>query len=55
MHLLYILPFDGTYEYLFNKIKDKDVNEYVHLNRQIIARVLEVDVPRKRIQLKLYK
>jgi protein Tex len=32
----------------------KDVNEYVHLHQQIIVKVLEVDVPRKRIQLKLH-
>lgn len=31
----------------------KDVNEHVHLNEQILVKVLEVDVPRKRIQLKL--
>jgi hypothetical protein len=53
MHLLYIPPFDGTYEYLFNKIKY--VNEYEYLSRQIIARVLEIDVAIKRIQLKLHK
>ncbi|WP_290698588.1 Tex family protein [Lacinutrix sp.] len=33
----------------------KDVNEHVHLNEQIIVKVLEVDVARKRIQLKLNK
>lgn len=33
----------------------KDVNEHVHLHQQIIVKVLEVDVARKRIQLKLYK
>jgi len=33
----------------------KDVNEHVHLNEQIIVKVLEVDVARKRIQLKLHK
>lgn len=33
----------------------KDVNEHVSLHQQIIVKVLEVDVPRKRIQLKLYK
>ncbi len=33
----------------------KDVNQYVTLQQQIIVKVLEVDVPRKRIQLKLYK
>ncbi|MDT0293394.1 Tex family protein [Mesonia ostreae] len=32
-----------------------DVNQHVHLHEQIIAEVLEVDIPRKRIQLKLYK
>ena len=32
-----------------------DVNEHVSLHQQIIVRVLEVDIPRKRIQLKLYK
>lgn len=32
-----------------------DVNNYVHLHEQIIVEVLEVDIPRKRIQLKLYK
>lgn len=32
----------------------KDVNEHVHLHQQIIVKVLEVDVPRKRIQLKLH-
>ncbi len=31
----------------------KDVNEHVHLHQQIIVKVLEVDVARKRIQLKL--
>lgn len=31
----------------------KDVNEHVHLHQQITVKVLEVDVPRKRIQLKL--
>ena len=33
----------------------KDVNEYVSLHEQIIVKILEVDVPRKRIQLKLHK
>ncbi|WP_242133932.1 Tex family protein [Aestuariivivens marinum] len=33
----------------------KDVNDHVHLHQQIIAKVLEIDVPRKRIQLKLHK
>jgi uncharacterized protein len=33
----------------------KDVNEHVHLHQQIIVKVLEVDVARKRIQLQLYK
>ncbi|WP_179352335.1 Tex family protein [Winogradskyella vidalii] len=33
----------------------KDVNEHVHLHQQIIVKVLEVDVSRKRIQLKLHK
>tara|TARA_R110000868_G_scaffold325523_5_gene586312 strand:- start:7 stop:2124 length:2118 start_codon:yes stop_codon:yes gene_type:complete len=33
----------------------KDVNEHVSLHQQIIVKVLEVDIPRKRIQLKLYK
>ncbi|MFX0555689.1 Tex family protein [Maribacter sp. CXY002] len=33
----------------------KDVNQHVHLNQQIIVKVLQVDVPRKRIQLKLHK
>jgi len=32
----------------------KDVNEHVHLYQQIIVKVLEVDVARKRIQLKLH-
>tara|TARA_R100000306_G_scaffold7540_2_gene10230 strand:- start:27534 stop:29660 length:2127 start_codon:yes stop_codon:yes gene_type:complete len=32
-----------------------DVNEHVHLHQQIIVKVLEVDVDRKRIQLKLHK
>lgn len=33
----------------------KDVNEHVHLQQQIIVKVLDVDVARKRIQLKLHK
>ena len=33
----------------------KDVNEHVHLHQQIIVKVLQVDVQRKRIQLKLHK
>ena len=33
----------------------KDVNEHVHLHQQIIVKVLEVDIPRKRIQLKLHQ
>jgi uncharacterized protein len=33
----------------------KDVNEHVNLHEQIIVKVLEVDVTRKRIQLKLEK
>ncbi|SHI62433.1 Tex family protein [Pseudozobellia thermophila] len=33
----------------------KDVNEHVHLHQQIMVKVLQVDVPRKRIQLKLHK
>ncbi len=33
----------------------KDVNEHVHLQEQIIVKVLEVDVNRKRIQLKLHQ
>ena len=33
----------------------KDVNEHVHLHQQIVVKVLEVDVDRKRIQLKLHK
>ncbi len=32
-----------------------DVNEYVSLHQQIIVKVLEVDLQRKRIQLKLHK
>lgn len=33
----------------------KDVNEHVHLNQQIIVKILSIDIPRKRIQLKLHK
>ena len=33
----------------------KDVNEHVSLHQHIIVKVLEVDIPRKRIQLKLHK
>jgi uncharacterized protein len=33
----------------------KDVNEHVGLHQQIIVKVLEVDIPRKRIQLALHK
>ena len=33
----------------------KDVNEHMSLHQQIIVKVLEVDIPRKRIQLKLHK
>lgn len=32
-----------------------DVNEYVSLHQQVIVKVLDVDIPRKRIQLKLHK
>ncbi|ALJ05478.1 RNA-binding protein [Pseudalgibacter alginicilyticus] len=32
----------------------KDVNDYVSLHQQIIVKVLEVDISRKRIQLKLH-
>ncbi|WP_430909247.1 Tex family protein [Maribacter sp. 2-571] len=32
----------------------KDVNDHVHLHQQIIVKVLEVDLPRKRIQLALH-
>ncbi|WP_191858258.1 Tex family protein [Hanstruepera ponticola] len=31
-----------------------DVNEHISLHQQIIVKVLEVDIPRKRIQLKLH-
>ncbi len=33
----------------------KDVNAHVSLNQQLIVKVLAVDIPRKRIQLKLHK
>lgn len=33
----------------------KDVNEHVTLHQQVIVKVLEVDIDRKRIQLALYK
>ena len=33
----------------------KDVNAHVSLHQQIIVKVLDVDIPRKRIQLKLHK
>lgn len=33
----------------------KDVNAHVHLHQQIIVKVLDVDLQRKRIQLKLHK
>ena len=33
----------------------KDVSEHVHLHQQIIVKVLEIDIPRKRIQLKLHQ
>ncbi|MFT4805245.1 MAG: hypothetical protein ACI9YE_002461, partial [Psychroserpens sp.] len=33
----------------------KDVNEHVHLHQQIIVKVLDIDIARKRIQLKLHK
>ena len=33
----------------------KEVNDHVSLHQQIIVKVLEVDIARKRIQLKLYK
>ena len=32
-----------------------DVNEHVALHQQVIVKVLDVDIPRKRIQLKLHK
>ena len=31
-----------------------DVNEYVSLHQQVIVKILDVDIPRKRIQLKLH-
>ncbi|WP_136466825.1 Tex family protein [Flagellimonas onchidii] len=33
----------------------KDVNEHVSLHQQVIVKVLDVDIPRKRIQLALHK
>lgn len=33
----------------------KDVNDHVHLHEQIVVKVLDVDVDRKRIQLKLHR
>ncbi|MCL6267006.1 Tex family protein [Flagellimonas myxillae] len=33
----------------------KDVNEHVSLHQQVVVRVLDVDIPRKRIQLALHK
>ena len=33
----------------------KDVNQHVHLHQQLIVKVLQVDISRKRIQLKLHK
>ncbi|GAA4803136.1 Tex family protein [Litoribaculum gwangyangense] len=33
----------------------KDVNDHVSLHQQIVVKVIEVDIPRKRIQLKLHK
>lgn len=33
----------------------KDVNKHVHLYQQIVVKVLDVDVERKRIQLKLHQ
>lgn len=33
----------------------KDVNEHVHLHQQIVVKVLDVDVERKRIQLQLHQ
>ena len=32
----------------------KDVNAHVHLNQQLIVKVLSIDIPRKRIQLALH-
>ncbi|WP_420603146.1 Tex family protein [Flagellimonas sp.] len=33
----------------------KDVNEHVSLHQQVVVKVLDVDIPRKRIQLALHK
>ena len=33
----------------------KDVNEHVSLHQQVIVKILDVDIPRKRIQLALHK
>ena len=33
----------------------KDVNAHVHLQQQIIVKVLSIDITRKRIQVKLHK
>lgn len=33
----------------------KDVNDHVHLHQQIVVKVLDVDIERKRIQLKLHQ
>ncbi|MEC8832010.1 MAG: S1 RNA-binding domain-containing protein, partial [Bacteroidota bacterium] len=33
----------------------KDVNEHVSLHQQVVVKVLDVDVTRKRIQLALHK
>src|SRR5690606_26924116 len=33
----------------------KDVNEHVHLHQQIVVKILDVDVERKRIQLRLHQ
>jgi len=33
----------------------KDVNEHVHLHQQLIVKVLDIDIPRKRIQLKRHQ
>ena len=32
-----------------------DVNEHVTLQEHVVVKILEVDIPRKRIQLKLHK
>ena len=32
-----------------------DVSDHVHLHQQVIVKVLDIDIPRKRIQLKLHK